>query len=181
MIAGSVAKRYAKALVEAAAAGGELLEVGEELQVLASFLKDNPEIQAFFGNPSIRLSEKRALLGQVLERSGVSPLTADFLQLVLEKGRLSQLEIICRLYRDLVDERLGRVRATVTTASPLSEDAQESLTKRLSDIMKKEVYLVLRQDPSLLGGMVTQLGDSIVFDGSLKRQLERLKEQLIKG
>lgn len=181
MIAGSVAKRYAKALVEAASATGELLEVGKEIQAMASLFKENSEIQAFFSNPGALLADKKALLTQIMEGVKVRPLTMDFLRLVLEKGRISHLEGISRLYRDLVDEKLGRMRAAVTTAFPLSEETQERLRKRLSEIAGKDVYLVLLQDPSLLGGIITQLGNSIVFDGSLRTQLKKLKELILKG
>ncbi len=181
MIAGSVAKRYAKALVEAASITGELIEVGEEIQAIASLFKENPEIQALFTNPSVLLADKKAFLTNIMEGVKVRPITMDFLRVVLEKGRISHLEGISRLYRDLVDEKLGRMRATVTTAFPLSEEAQERLRKRLSEITGKDVYLVLFQDSSILGGIITQLGNSIVFDGSLRTQLKKLKEQILKG
>jgi len=79
-----------------------------------------------------------------------------------------------------VDERLGQIRATVTTAGPLEAEAQERLRQRLEQMTGKTVYLEVQQDPRILGGLVTQIG-SQVYDGSLRTQLSRLREELIRG
>jgi F-type H+-transporting ATPase subunit delta len=79
-----------------------------------------------------------------------------------------------------MDERLGRVKATVTSAAPLDEAAQERLRRRLCDVAGKQVYLELRQDPAILGGVVTQIG-SRVYDGSVKTQLARLRDELVRA
>jgi len=110
----------------------------------------------------------------------VRPLTVTFLQVLVETGRLAGLEAILRAFELLADERLGREKAVVTSAAPLPADAQEGLRRRLSDLTGKDVYLELRQDPALLGGVVTQMG-SRVYDGSLKMQLARLRDEMVRA
>jgi F-type H+-transporting ATPase subunit delta len=180
LIAASVAKRYAKALVEVAAASNELDGVRQDLRALAELLRDHRDLRQFVSNPSVSRRDASDVIKDVAAAMQVRPLTATFLQIVLEGGRLTGLETILRAYELLVDERLGRVKAVVTSAAPLGADAQERLRRRLGEVTGKDVYLELRQDPTLLGGVVTQIG-SQVFDGSLKTQLARLREDMARA
>ena len=180
MILGSVAKRYAKALVEVAAASNELDGVRQDLRALAALLREHRDLRQFVSNPSVSRRDAGAVIKDVGSAMEVKPLTATFLQVLLEGGRLAGLEAILRAYELLVDERLGRVKAVVTSAAPLEADAQERLRRRLGDVTGKDVYLELRQDPALLGGVVTQIG-SRVYDGSLKTQLARLRDELVRA
>jgi len=172
-----VAKRYAKALVEVAAASEELDGVRQDLQALADLLRERRDLRQFLTNPSVSRRDAGGVIKDVGVAMEVKPLTATFLQILLEGGRLIGLEAILRAYELLVDERLGRVKAVVTSAVPLEADARERLRRRLGDVTGKDVYLELRQDPALLGGVVTQIG-SRVYDGSLKTQLARLRDEL---
>lgn len=177
MIAGSVAKRYAKALVDVAAASGELEPVGQELRALADLLR---ELRQFLANPSVLRRDKARVFEQIVARMALRPLTTTFLRIVLEAGRLAVLESIVRAYQTLVDERLGRVKAVVTAAVPLDAEQQDRLRQRLGQVTGKDVYLEIQHDPSILGGLIAQIG-SLVYDGSVKTQLIRLREQLVRG
>ena len=180
MIPASVAKRYAKALVEVAAASNALDEVRQDLRALADLLRDHRDLRQFVSNPSVSRHDAGEVIKDVAAAMQVRPLTATFLQIVLEAGRLAGLETIRRAYELLADERVGRVKAVVTSAAPLAADAQEQLRRRLADVTGKDVYLELRQDPTLLGGVVTQIG-SRVYDGSLRTQLARLREDMVRA
>ena len=180
MILGSVAKRYAKALVEVAAASRELEEVRQDLRAFADLLREHRDLRQFVSNPSVSRRDAGDVFRDVAAAMKVRPLTATFLQILLEGGRLPGLEAILRAYELLVDERLGRVKAVVTSAAPLEADAQDRLRRRLGDVTGKDVYLELRQDPALLGGVVTQIG-SRLFDGSLKTQLARLRDEMVRA
>lgn len=180
MIPGSVAKRYAKALVEVAAASNELDGVRRDLHALADLLRKHRDLRQFVANPSVSRLDAGEVIKDIGTAMEVKPLTATFLQILLEGGRLAGLEAVLRAYELLVDERLGRVKAVVTSAAPLEADAQERLRQRLGDVTGKDVYLELRQDPALLGGVVTQIG-SRVYDGSLKTQLVRLRDELVRA
>ncbi len=192
MIAGALSKRYARALVEAVggpqappgpaaeAAARDLEATGRELETFAELLRGQRGLRAFFANPEVQRRDKEALLNRLAPALGLSPVVTTFLRLLLEKGRLGNLEIIAHRYRDLMDERLGRVRAEVATAAPLDAAVQSRLAHRLAAVAGKQVVLETRTDAGLLGGMLARIGDT-VYDGSLRTQLARVREQLLRG
>ena len=180
MIAGSVAKRYAKALVEVAAASQVLEAVRDDLRALADLLREHRELRQFLANPSVSRRDASEVVKEIGAAMRLAPLTATFLQVVLEGGRLAGLEGILRAYEALVDEELGRVKAVVTSAAPLAAEAQEQLRRKLGEVTGKTVYLDIRQDPTLLGGVVTQIG-SRIYDGSLKSRLARMRDELVRA
>ena len=180
MIAGSVAKRYAKALVDVAASGNELEIVRQELSDVAALLREHRELQRFLVNPSILRRDKVRILEEVIARLSLRPLTKSFLRILQRAGRLQALEGVLRAYETMVDERLGRVKAVVTTAAPLEGEAHERLRQRLVEMTGKTVYLEVQLDTGLLGGLVTQIG-SQVYDGSLRTRLARLRQELVRS
>ncbi len=180
MIAGSVAKRYAKALVDVAASGNELEIVRQELSDVAALLREHRELQRFLVNPSILRRDKVRILEEVIARLSLRPLTKSFLRILQQAGRLQALEGVLRAYETMVDERLGRVKAVVTTAAPLEGEAHERLRQRLAEMTGKTVYLEVQLDTGLLGGLVTQIG-SQVYDGSLRTRLARLRQELVRS
>jgi F-type H+-transporting ATPase subunit delta len=173
-----LAKRYAKALEEAAAEADVLEPVGAELERLATLWHEDPAIAAFFGNPGILLKDKAETLKSLSRRMALSPLLARFLDLLLSRHRMQALPGIARLYRDLMNKRLGRVQAAVRTAVPLAPDLTESLRRRLAQVLGRTVLLEPHVDPAILGGIVVQV-DSTVYDGSLRTQLKQLRERLL--
>jgi F-type H+-transporting ATPase subunit delta len=179
MSAGGLSRRYAKALSDVAAERQALEPVGRDLHTVAGLLKQNREAAAFFANPAVPLADKRRVLQLLAGRAAVQPLSANFLDLILEKRRLLHLAEIALAYDELTDERLNRGKATLTSAAPLPESMLEGLKARLQMVTGKEVYLEARVDPAILGGVVAQVG-STVYDGSLKTQLKRMGEQLLK-
>jgi F-type H+-transporting ATPase subunit delta len=180
LIPGSVAKRYARALVEAAASPGELERVGGDLRALSDLFRDHRDLRVFLANPSVSRRVAGDVIADVVAALRLCPLTTAFLRIVLDAGRLAGLEGILRAFERLADDRLGRVRALVTTAAPLDADAQAALRRRLGEVTGKDVYLDIRQDPALLGGVVARIG-SRVFDGSLKTQLARLRDEMARA
>ena len=180
MRAGGVSRRYAKALSEIAAERGILEPVGRDLHAIVGLFRQNREAASFFANPGIPLADKRRVLQSLTERAEVQPLTANLLGLILEKRRLLHLPEIILAYEGLIDERLNRAKATVTSATPLPEPTLEGLRTRLGMATGKEVYLEARVDPDIMGGVVAQVG-STIYDGSLRTQLRRMREQLLKG
>ncbi|MFQ5657518.1 MAG: ATP synthase F1 subunit delta [Candidatus Methylomirabilales bacterium] len=178
MIAGSVAKSYAKALEEVAAETDALESVGTELAELATLWDEEPTVAEFFSNPGILERDKSKTLRALSSRMHLSPLLARFLDLLLSRDRMQALPAVAPVYRDLVDKRLGRVQATVTTAVPLTPSLQDGLRHRLEQALGKAPVLESRVDPAILGGIVIQV-ESTVYDGSLRSQLERLREHLL--
>ena len=175
-----MAKRYAKALVEVAAASGDVEGVRQDLRACAEVLREHRELRQFLANPSVPRKDAGEILKDVGVAMGVRPLTATFLHVVLEGGRMTGLEGILRAYESLADDRLGQVKALVTSAAPLDPDTQEGLRRRFGELTGKNVYLELRQDSGLLGGVITQIG-SRIYDGSLKTQLARLRDEMVRA
>ncbi len=180
MTAGAASRRYARALVEALGAREALEAAAGDLEAFAQVLREHRELRVLFANPGVQRGEKEAVLARLAASLGLGPVTRTFLRLVLDKGRMGQLELIVWCYRDLMDERLGRVRAQVTSAAPLDEATRARLAERLSAVAGKRVVLESKVDGGLLGGVVARLGDT-VYDGSLRAQLGRVREQLLRG
>jgi F-type H+-transporting ATPase subunit delta len=179
MIAGSLAKRYAKALAEAAAEADALESIGAELAHLATLWQEELAMTQFFSNPGILLRDKEQTLRSLSGRMGVSPLLARFLDLLLSRDRMPALPAVARTYGELMNKRLGRVQATATAAAPLAPGLEERLRRRMAEVLGETVLLETRVDPALLGGIVVQV-DSTVYDGSLRTQLRQLREHLLR-
>lgn len=180
MTAGGLSRRYAKALADVAAEQQALEAVGRDVRTVAETLKRSREATAFFASPAVPLADKRRVLRAIAEGAGVTPLSANFLNLVLEKRRLLHLGEIALAYEELIDKRLHRGKATVTSAVPLPEPILGRLKTRLEVATGKEICLEARVDPAILGGFVAQIG-STIYDGSLRMQLKRLREHLLKN
>lgn len=174
-----MAKRYAKALLEAAAEAGVLEQVAADLEALGPHFAGK-EVAGFFANPAVPRARKEAALTAAAERAAASRISVNLLRLLLARGRVGLLPDIARLFRDLADERTGRVRAEVTAAVPLSVASLEALAARLSAATGRQVHLTPRVDPTVLGGLVARVG-STLYDASLRTQLRRMREVLSKG
>jgi F-type H+-transporting ATPase subunit delta len=174
-----VAKRYAKALLEAAAEAGVLEQVAADLEALGPHFAGK-EVAGFFANPAVPRARKEAALTAATEQAAASRISVNLLRLLLARGRVGLLPDIARLFRDLADERTGRVRAEVTAAVPLPAASLEALAARLSAATGRQVHLTPRVDPTVLGGLVARVG-STLYDASLRTQLRRMREVLSKG
>jgi F-type H+-transporting ATPase subunit delta len=178
MVAGSLSRRYARALLEIGIRTESYDALGKELERLMAQLQGAPELKQVLENKVFPLDGRRQVLDEVARRLGLSRTLRNFAVLVLEKGRITALPDIARAYQTLVDQHAGRVRATVTSAGPLDPAFETRLKHALEKQSGKVVLLEKREDPSLIGGVVTQLGD-LMFDGSVRTQLERLREELL--
>jgi F-type H+-transporting ATPase subunit delta len=173
----TVARRYAAALADVALNRGEAKEVQTELTEWEGVLKAHANLQEVFRNPTIALDQKRAVLNKVIERAQPRPITANFLKVLLQNQRLTELPEINRKFAEILDERAGMVAAIVTTARPVPENAQQKLTEKLAALTKKKVRVNFENDPELIGGLVTRIG-STVYDGSVRNQLQQIKERM---
>jgi F-type H+-transporting ATPase subunit delta len=180
LITSKVSKRYAKALVDLSKTQSKLGEVGEELSKVSELLEKEETLRYIFFNPAIAPGQKSLALKELSERLRLSPLTANFLNLLLRKGRFQNLPDITEQYRIFWDEILNRATAEVQSTMELSEEMKIRLREKLSQVTGKQIILKTSTNPELLGGIVTKIG-SMVFDGSVRTQLERMKEKLVKG
>ncbi len=180
MVGNVVSRRYAKALVEMVRHDGRLDEVGEELKLINDIIKREPGLFSFLCNPAVNMDTKREVLSTITQKVEASDLIARFLDLLLEKDRLRFLETLLSFYEELSYQIQNRLRAKVISAEPLDDSVREEITRKLSEITGKQVELTVETDSDLIGGMVAQVG-STIYDGSLRNQLSRIKEDLLKG
>lgn len=172
-----IARRYASALAGVVLDHGEAKEVQSELEEWSELLQANESLQEVFRNPTIPLDQKRALLRELIGRAKPRPTTANFLKVLLQNQRLTELPEINRKFAETLDERAGMVAATVTTARPVPDDIKHRLSERLGSVTQKKVRLTFEQDAELIGGLVTRIG-STVYDGSVRSQLQQMKERM---
>ena len=180
MIRTRIAQRYAKALFELAQEAGKTAEVAEQLQAVVGVLAEQEDLRTALLSPVLTRTAKAEVLEALLGAATFDPLVANFLRVLLEARKLRYLGDVLDAYRDMVDEAEGRVRGEAVTPKALKASEVHALTSALAKALGKEVELEARVDPSLLGGVVARVGN-LVFDGSLRTQLDRLKETLTKG
>ena len=176
MAGGPVARPYAEALIQIGAEQGLLDTFRENLDALAEILAGDPEIRVFFESPRIDRAVKRRVIetafGPTMHENVVS-----LLVMLVEKARQLALPEIIETFAELHDEKVGRVEVKLFTARPLDGAATSSMASRLTSILKKEILIHEEVDPSLLGGVVLHVGDTVV-DGSLKRRLYALDRKM---
>lgn len=170
------AARYAQAWVTLAHREGRLEAGLNDLQALQSLLEHHPLLGRFLANPEIEAVEKQTVLTRVLERR-VTPVALRLLVLLLWKGRLALLPAIVAEAARLRDQVEGLARGVVRSARPLPAAVLTQLAERLAHRLGRRVALTTVVDPALMGGVAVQVGH-VIFDGSVRRKLEALRERL---
>lgn len=176
----TVARRYAAALADVVIANGEERAAQEELIEWEKMTENSPLLKEAFANPTIAYEQKRNLLEELISRTKVRATTANFLRVLVKNQRLVDLPEINKRFAYVLDERAGVVAAQVTTARPVSEEAQRLLLEKLRAVTGRKVRLSFATDESVIGGLVTRIG-STVYDGSVRTQLEELRAKLTAG
>lgn len=180
MINNALAKRYAKALVQLGSEGGLIDRFRDELAAIDGLFKANSEIRAAFADPALTLVQKKSIMKELVVKTSCSELVGNFLLLLVDKNRVAFLGQIVQTYGTLADEFSGVIRPVVKTAFALDDSQVVSIQSALEKKTGKKVLPQMIVDSSLLGGVVTQIGD-IAYDNSVKTQLKRIKDILQKG
>lgn len=175
-----IAHRYARALFELARDTGKAELIGEGLSSVQEVLAEEETLRAALLTPVATRTTKGEILDALVAAMSLDPMLGNFLHVLLDARKLGALDAVVAAYGEMADAEAGRVRGEAVTRMPLNQPELEHLSKALSEALDKEVLLTSRVDPSVLGGVVVQVGN-LVFDGSLKTQLRRMKETLIKG
>jgi F-type H+-transporting ATPase subunit delta len=173
----SLARRYARAILELANESNAVEQTGKELNEFAATWNGSDELRAVFLNPEVSPDQRKAVISELVQRSGLAPLTRNSLLYIADKGRLAALPLIARAFNDLSEGSSGIVRAEVTSAAPLSDTYYAQLQKTLEQVTGHKVSIEKKTDPSLIAGVVTRVGDK-VYDGSIKTRLEDLSNSL---
>lgn len=179
MIEGTLARRYTKALFQLAREAGREEAVGQELEQFYSAYSRS-DLQPVLTNPAFGVDTRKKILTQVTRAQDLSDLMVKFLSLLLERARLGYLTGIVNCYRRLLNEVKGRVDAKVVSASALDPALAERVRAELHGLSGKEVVLQQEVDPSLLGGLLVELQGK-VYDGSVRTQLENMKQRIARG
>jgi F-type H+-transporting ATPase subunit delta len=173
----AVAERYARAIFELGVDAGQLEALTGQIRNFADTYASNRELQGVLDNPLIELSKREAILADIAGRVGLTGVGLNAIRFIAKRNRLASLPDIARRLASLADEKQGVVRATVTSAGPLPESFYERLVKELESATQRKVAIDRKQDPSLIAGIVTRIGDNTI-DGSVKGRLAEIERQL---
>ena len=173
----TVVKRYARALLELGLENGEFSKYGQELKHLADALAAIGEEARPLTSPLLPEGLRQKLLTAILAKADLSPLLANFIHLLMDKGHLNDLSDVAEAYNILADEEKGLIRATITSASSLGALEAASIRDALATFSQRQVELTLKEDPALIGGLVAELGD-LTIDGSVLTQIGKMAETL---
>ena len=179
MVTGSLARRYARAVLEIGAANGNLDKIGADLRSLAKAMRESAELVTVLTNPAIRRADRRRVIDGLLQRIGAEPHSKNLVYLLLDGERLGSLEAISREVDAMIEAKAGRMSAEITSARPLDPTQLSQIITTLEKLSGKTIAVTRREDPDLLGGVVAKLGDT-VYDGSLRTQLRTLRDDFTK-
>jgi F-type H+-transporting ATPase subunit delta len=179
-----VAARYAKALADVVVARGAPVDtsaITAQLRAVSEIIDSSSELRNALASPAVAPSKKRAVLSRLIdlqpELGSILPQVRNFLFVVSDHRRITDLKSIMEAFEALVDDRMGFVRADVASARELTTEQKAALEVQLSRLAGKKAKLRFTTDPALVAGVVARVG-STVYDGSVRGQLERLQVKL---
>ena len=176
----AVATRYARALADVVLAPRSAVQAPAALGQLRDFeglLAQSADLRNVLHSPAVPPAQKRALVSQFGQMLGMSRQVMNFLFVVIDHRRVNLLGTISKAFEDAIDERLGRVRADVHSALPLTDEQRAAIGARLRELTGKEVRCEFEVDDSLLGGLSARIGSKI-YDGSVRGRLDVLRQRL---
>jgi len=170
------ASRYAKALLDVLYPSKA--EKGrEQLSQFTTVLSQQTDARVVLENPTVATERRRDLLNKIGDALALEPPVRNFLGLLIDRNRLDLLNEISSTYETLLNERLGVVKARVTSALELDSKQKDQVVTRLEAITGKKIQMEVLVDPSLIGGLIAQVG-STIYDGSIRQQLETFRNGL---
>lgn len=175
----SAARRYAAVLFEVVQAKGDLGKVEGELNAFVALVEGHRELQTVLSHPAVSAQKKRDLIEQILNVSpDISGEVRRLLLMLAERDRLGSVAQVAAAYTERLMAHRKVVNAQIITASALPDDQRAALAQALSAAAGADVRLNESVDPSIMGGIVARVG-SVVYDASLTRQLEKMRQQLL--
>lgn len=178
MIDSAVAERYARAIFELGVETNQQGPLTSQIQSFAAMYAESDELKSVLDNPLVDEPSREAVLKDLAKRLGLGELAVNALRLLAQRRRLHALPDIARRLGTLADDEAGVLRAIVTSAAPLPDSYFQKLVVELERASSRKIVIEKRQDPSLIAGVVTRIGDHTI-DGSLKGSLAELERQLL--
>ena len=176
----AIARRYAKALLLIGKEDGQIETYRQELEDFSALVQKEAALGQAISNPLYNAEGRKRVLESVVEKLALSRVMKSFLTLLFDKGRFVYLSSINDFYQRLADDLKGIARASLVSATVLSSETVDKIRNTLSEKTGKDIILEVEQDPGLIGGIVTRIGD-LVLDGSIKTQLLNMRESLKRG
>ncbi len=177
MIEARVGRRYARALFQIALEDGSVDAIASELAAVSEAMAASKDLRQVLTFPTHSLELRRGVFGSIADRLGTGPVVRNFVNLLLERNRMSAFDACLQSFRARADEHLGQVRGEVVSARPLSTEQLDAVRSKLEQTTGKQVLLEVREDPALLGGLVARVGNT-VYDGSLKTRLDGIQRAM---
>lgn len=176
----SGARRFAKALIEVAREEKAFEVFGKDLRTAFAVFQGTPELYKVLLNPMYKVEERKALMTKVSESLKLSPYVGRFLNILVEGRKIQLIEDIVDAYSRLEDEFSGRLKAIVEAPVDLDSSLLDEIKKKIKETTGRDVVIAFHKNPSLIGGVVVKI-DNTILDGSVKTQLELMKEKILEG
>lgn len=173
----ALADRYANAL-SGVVQDDELDDVLNGVQRMRDLFTHHHELHTCLANPAITIELREKVLDEVIQREEVPTQVKGLMHTLLERHRMDQVEPIAEVFEHIVDKRRGRVVVHVTVAEPLTSESEELLREGLEKYSGKQVRLAVKEDPSIIGGVIAEIGGRVI-DGSLRTRVQKIKDTLI--
>lgn len=172
-----VSRRYAKALIAVAKQKGQHERVQKEVAAVANVFQTDAQARAYFTNPLITPEQKKVVIQKTFGDKGLMEEVYNLLLLLVEKKRIGKFEEIAAAYQEQMDLDHGITRGSVKSAKALTDDAKKDLESKINKILNKKIILTYKEDPTLLGGVIAEVG-GWTFDDSIETHLIKLNEEL---
>jgi F-type H+-transporting ATPase subunit delta len=177
----AISSRYARAFADVVVERQlDAAAVRRELRALAEIVEQNSQLRRVWEAPALPAAQKRAVLDALVKRAGVSPITRNFLAVLIDHERVALLEQIVRQVEVELDRRLNLTQAEITSARELSPEEKRVLEAEIGRLTGKQIRASYFRDASLLGGAVIKVG-STIYDGSVLGQLNKIRERLVEA
>jgi len=179
LISQSIAKRYAKGLFAVGEKDGKYREYLTAMESILGVFDKEQRLGKALMLPILEMAKRKGLLADIMKACDAPLPLANMFSMLLEKNRMGYINLIKDVYSELVDEKDGQIRGTIYTAYPLVDTMKSRIEVELKKRLHKNVLLQVIEDKTLIGGVKVNVKGTII-DGSIKRQLETLKENILK-
>lgn len=174
------ATRYAKALLDVAIAESDPARVEQDLASIVQAFTTHSELHRVLTSPGTPQAARVGVIKAIAEQVQAQPPVAKLVAMLAGRGRIDLLPEVLVVYRERLLAHRNVVRAVVTSAAPLAPEKVRALEQRLVSVTGKNIQLETAVDPAIIGGVITRIG-STVYDGSIRTQLARMRQQLVEN
>lgn len=177
----AVASRYARALVDVVMEQKIDPAVAvQQVNTIVAAIKESADLRKVWEAPDIPAVQKRKLLDAIGVQVGLSRTIRNFFAVLIDHQRIAMVEQIARQFEIELDAELGFAEAQITSARQLTEEEKREVESRVAALTGKKVRVRYAANPELLGGVMVQVG-STIYDGTVRGQLQKLREELVSG